>query len=172
MARTNRKARAGTGLVLKGGRRPQLIKGRKGGWTAAKRKAFTAELAATCNVAASLRVVGMSTSSLYRLRQRSAEFRAQWAEALREGYAKLELTLLDRAMNGTVKTVIRADGSVDKTIEYPNAIALALLRMHKDSVAEAAAEHDSVEIEDVRKRIARKLAMVRKRIEQEEGSEG
>jgi hypothetical protein len=152
-------------MEIAGGKRPQMRKVRKSGWTAAKRKKFIEELAATCNVAASLRKVRMKDASVYELRKRSAEFRAQWAEALREGYAKLEMMLLERAMNGTVKTVTRAGGAIDKTHEYPNAIALSLLRLHKDNVAEGEAQHHPDDMEAVRKRILRKLAAVKKRYE-------
>ena len=98
-------------LVPRGGPRPQLRAPRPYEWTAAKKARFIAELAGTCNVLASLRVVGMESGSLYKLRKRDAKFRAEWAEALREGYAKLEMMLLERAMNGTVRTVSRAGGS-------------------------------------------------------------
>lgn len=155
---------------LAGGTKPQ-VRRKKSGWTAARRNAFLAELAATCNVAASLRKVKMGETGVYKLRRQSAEFRAAWAEALREGYAKLELMLLERAMNGTVKTVTRPGGAVDKTHEYPNALALALLRMHKDGVAAAEADHDATDIEAVRERIGRKLAAVRKRLEASGGGE-
>ena len=164
-----RKARRG-GVTLEGSKRPQLRKARAGSWTAAKRSAFIEELAATCNVAASLRTVGMSAVSVYKLRKRSAEFRAQWAEALREGYAKLEMMLIERAMNGTVKTVTRAGGAVDKTREYPNHVALALLRMHKDKVGEAETAYTEQDLEEVRRRIVRKVAAVNVRAEREEGS--
>ncbi len=154
-------------MALVGGKKPQIRK-KKGGWTPAKQRAFIDELGATCNISAALRKVRMSDSGLRALRRRSAEFRALWAEALREGYARLELVMLERMMNGTVKTVTRADGSVDKTHEYPNHIALQLLRLHKSNVAEAEAEHDPEEIEAARERILRKLAAVRKRLERDE----
>ena len=153
------------GMHLGKGKKPQMRKTRRGGWTAAKQRKFIEELAATCNVAASLRRVRMSARGVYDLRKRSAEFRAEWAGALCEGYAKLEMMLLDRAMNGTVKTVTRANGTVDKTHEYPNALALRLLKMHKDAVADAEAEHHPEEMEEVRRRIVRKLAAVKKRAE-------
>ena len=159
------------GMALVGGRKPQLRK-KKSGWTAAKKQRFLDELGATCNIAASLRKVRMGDSGLRKLMRRSAAFRAQMEEVRSEAFARLELTMLERMMNGTVKTVTRADGSVDKTHEYPNAIALQLLRLHKDKVAETQAEHDPEEIEAVRERILRKLAVVRRRLDREaEGRE-
>ena len=156
-------------LELIGGKKPQM-RAKKGGWTAAKRKAFLAELAATCNIAASLRKVKMSRQGLDKLRERSAEFRAGIVEAIRHAYPNLELALLDRSLNGTVKTVTRPDGSVDKTHEYPNAVALSLLRLHKATAEEAEAEHDPDEMEEVHARLMRKLAAVKKRMEAERGA--
>lgn len=158
-------------VQLVGGSKPK-VQLRQGGWTAAKQKAFLAALAATCNVAASVRTVKMSDTGVYKLRKRSAAFRAAWAEALSEGYARLELMLLERAMNGTVKTVTRAGGGVDKTHEYPNALALALLRMHKGNVAASEAEHAPEDIEAVRARIGRKLAAVRRRLDAQPAAGG
>ncbi len=161
---------AGEAKFLVGGKKPQLRRS-EGRFTARRRRTFMEELAGTCNVTAAAAAAGISTTIVYRLRLRSAEFRAEWARALREGYARLEIMLLERAMNGTVKTVERAGGVIDRTHEYPNAIALQLLRMHKDSAAEAEAVHDPNEVDEVRRRIMRKLAAVRARaVKQEAGA--
>lgn len=66
---------------------------------------FFAELADTCNVVRSAKAAGFTANWAYRKRKMDAGFRAGWARAIAEGYAKLELVLLDRAMNGTVKRV-------------------------------------------------------------------
>jgi len=154
--------------VLRGTKAPKKCKPRKDEWTEAQKERFLVELAASCNVSHALRKVRKSSSSLYRLRRREAEFRAGWSQALSEGYAKLELELLDRAMNGTVKTVVRGDGRTETITEYPNNIALALLKAHKETAAEAEAEYDSAQIEEVRERIIRKLGIVRQRMEEGE----
>lgn len=159
------------GLTVAGGKRPQARKRRANDWTAAKERKFLAALGATCNIERSARQARVGTTTVYRRRERCARFRAGWAQALREGYAKLELTLLERSLNGTVKTRRRPDGSTDETHEYPNAVALSLLRMHRDSAREAEAEHDPEEIEEVRERLARKLRAVRARIARESGDE-
>lgn len=160
------------GLQLSGGKKPSMRRSRRGGWTAAKKRRFLEVLGSTCNISASLRAVRMSSSGLDKLRARDGTFRAGWAAALREGYARLELMTLERMINGTVKTVTRADGSIDKTHEYPNHIALQLLRMHRDSAAEAEAEQDAEDMDAVRERIIRKLAAVRKRLEKKQSGNG
>jgi hypothetical protein len=160
-------ARASTGLRVTGGARPKARKQRPHEWTDEKKEIFLGSLAATCNVELSAKAAGMRPAGAYEVRLRDAAFRRGWALALREGYAKLELTLLERALNGTVKTRRRADGSTDETREYPNAVALSLLRMHRESVQEAEAEHDEDELEEVRERIARKLKDLAARITKE-----
>lgn len=165
------KADAGEELILSGGRKPRVRRPRRDGWTAARRRLFLDELAATCNVQAAIRAAGMKPGSMsvYALRKRSAAFRAEWARALAEGYAKLELALLDRAMNGTVKTVERGNGMVDKTREYPNGLAIQLLKLHREGAAVAEVEAGSEEVEEVRRRVVRKLSALEKRLSGEEG---
>lgn len=92
-------------------------------------------LGATCNVAMSARKAGFSQSWAYRLRKRDAAFRAGWAEAVREGYAKLELVLLERAMKGTPRPIFRRDGSERIIREYSTALAVALLKRHADAAS-------------------------------------
>ena len=163
-------------LVVTGGKRPQVRKGSKDGWTAAKRARFLEALAETCNIAESLRRVKMGASGLAKLRARDAAFRAGWAVAIREAVARLEVVLLERALNGTVKTVVKAGGQTETMHEYPNAIALQLLRMHRGEAGEgggfaaagAAADGGYEEdMEELRKRVMRKLAGVRRRLERE-----
>jgi hypothetical protein len=119
----------------RGAGRAQLVSV-EGGWDEAKQAAFLEHLALTANVSASARAVGQCERGVYKLRQRSSGFRAAWAAALREGYAKLELMLLDRAMNGTEKPVFHSGVKIDVMREYPDATALRLLAAHRDAVAE------------------------------------
>lgn len=151
--------------VLTGGKTPRIRKARKNDWTEAKQGRFFAALADTCNIAAALRRVRKSESSYYRLKRRSAAFRAGIAAAIGEAHQKLHLELLDRSINGTVKTVIRSDGRTETIREYPNAVALALLRMHKGTAEAASTVHEPEDVEAVRERIMKKLAIVRRRLE-------
>jgi hypothetical protein len=160
------------GMELTGGRRPKIRRQRHDGWTAERREIFIATLAATCNVAAAVRAAGMHGYSVYRLRMRDAGFRASWAAALRESYARLELMLLERAMNGTVKTVTRSDGSAQTIHEYPNGLAFQLLKLHRESAREAEAEHEPDHMAELRGKLARRLGRLRKRIEREQAEGG
>lgn len=155
-------------------RRPQLRKAPGGGrsFTLARQDIFFAELAATCNVLAACRKARISPDCVYRHRRKCAAFRARWAEAVREAYARLELMMIERAMNGTVRTRTRADGSVETMHEYPNHIAMQLLRMHRDTAVEAEEVHDSDLIEEVRERLVNRLGRLRRQIEREQAVEG
>lgn len=69
-----------------------------GGWTRAKQVAFLDHLAATCNIYASARSVGMTASGARMLRKRDAAFDADWKLAIEAGYELLEGELLARAL--------------------------------------------------------------------------
>jgi hypothetical protein len=58
------------------GRKVVKVAARPERWTVEKQGAFLVKLAETANVRASARAVGMSEQGVYKLRARSAEFRA------------------------------------------------------------------------------------------------
>lgn len=161
---------AGTDLLLIDGGAKARRRGPRGQDISPEQiETFLVTLGDTCNVVRSARVAGFSSSWAYRLRKRDASFRAGWAEAVREGYAKLELVLLERAMKGTPKPIIRRDGSVAIIREYSTQLAVALLRKHADAAAEASYEHGEDELKEVRERIIEKLERMRAR---DAGAEG
>ncbi len=88
----------GAGAGGKAGGRLQVRKAAKGGWTPAKRAAFLEHLAATCNVAASARAVGMAPRGAHALKARDAVFAADWAGAIEAAYETLEARLLAYAL--------------------------------------------------------------------------
>jgi hypothetical protein len=110
---------------------------------------------------------GMSLTSAYERRKKVAAFRAGWAEAIATAYQRLELVMLDRALNGTEKIVLRKDGSEERMREYPNQVALHLLKMHRDSAMEAIEEPSERDTAEVRERLVEKLERLRKRFEAE-----
>ena len=126
----------GKELTLVAAAKPQLKKRAKRDWSKAKERKFLQALLATCNVSEAVRQSGVPMTVVYRRRKMDAGFRARWNETLAGAYAQLELVLLERAFNGTEKTFTRADGSEERTREYPNHIALRLLQMHRDTVVE------------------------------------
>jgi hypothetical protein len=165
-------ARGGTNLELAGGKVPRLRKAGRRAFTKAKQGRFLAALAATCNVSAACRRARVSDSCVYEHRRKDAAFRAGWVEAVREAYGRLELMTLERMMNGTVTTRTRADGSVDTTHEYPNALALQLLRLHRGTGSEPEQAPTAEDIDEVRERIAQRIDRLRIRMEKEAAARG
>lgn len=124
---------------------------------------FFATLAETCNVVRSAKAAGFAANWAYRKRKRDAGFRNAWAEAVREGYAKLELVLLERAIKGTPKPVFRKDGSERIVREYSNSLAIALLKRHAETADSASYEPAQEELAEVRARILERLDRLRER---------
>ena len=150
-------------LVVAGGARPHVRKASKRDWTKAKEQAFLTALAESCNVTAAAAAGGVSVAGAYLHRKKVAAFRAGWAEAIATAYQRLELVMLDRALNGTEKIVVRKDGSEERMRTYSDTAALALLRMHRDTATEAISEPDPVDVEELRDRLFKKLQRLRKR---------
>jgi hypothetical protein len=168
--------RLGAGeLVLVGRDKAQLRDASPQSITEEQVETFFSELADTCNVVRSAKAAGFSANWAYRKRKVDAGFRAGWARAVAEGYAKLELVLLDRAMNGMVKRV--PSGGTEKRIrEYPNQLAMALLKRHSETAGAIDNMLSEEEAEEVRERILAKLAKKREQDErcagESAGSEG
>lgn len=137
----------------------------KSSWTKRAESEFLAVLAETCNVTQAAKAAGISTSGAYRRRANHAAFRAGWGAALATAYRRLELVLLDRSFNGTDKVVTRKDGSEERVREYPNGIALALLRMHREAVIEAETEFAPQELDELRQKLIGKLDRLKAREE-------
>ncbi len=85
-------------VIRSGTNRPLQRRNVTHGWTDARRLAFLDQVAATCNIRASVAVVGMTHNSLYALRRRDALFAEQLRNALLVGYERLEAELLRKAV--------------------------------------------------------------------------
>ena len=155
-------------LRVVGNTKPKARRPRRNEWTRAKERTFFTALAETCNVQLAAEIAGMSVAGAYWRRKRDAAFRAGWAEAIGAAYQRLELVMLDRALNGTEKIVVRKDGSEERMREYPNQIAMHLLKMHRDSAMQAIEEPDEADVADVRARLVEKLERLRRRFEAED----
>ena len=155
-------------LRVVGSTKPKVRRPRRNEWTRAKEQTFFTALAETCNVKLAAETAGMSVAGAYWRRKRDAAFRAGWAEAIGAAYQRLERVMLDRALNGTEKIVVRKDGSEERMREYPNQIAMHLLKMHRDSAMQAIEEPDEADVADVRARLVEKLERLRRRFEAED----
>ena len=143
-------------LHLDGGKKPKL-KARKRRIGPEQDETFFSTLAASCNVTLSARAAGISPQRCYARRREDAGYRQRWEQALSEGYAKLEMALLERAIAGSEKVTTYKDGSKSVVHEYPNALAMNLLKMHRDTAREADYEVAEEDVSEVRARIAQKL---------------
>lgn len=132
------------------------------GWTKAARAAFLAKLAETANVAASAREAGMPVSSVYALRLKSPEFRFEWGEALAEGYARLEASLLEAAL-GKVRGT--ADPDALKREAARHRLGLSLLAQHRPAVKGMMPPSRKVDTGQLKARIMDRIALMHQRIE-------
>jgi phage protein D len=152
--------------VVRGKKTLQVQRERAGSWTKAKRAEMCAQLAASCNVAASCRAVGMSQQGFYKLLRRDAVFRAECDAAVAEIYGRLELAVLERQLKGRRKPVFHAGKQVATITEYSDAIALALLRAHRERAERGAGagRRQAEEAELARLRIEAKLTDMNRRM--------
>ena len=148
-------------------------------WNKARMTAFIDHLSMSSNVAESERVAKMMPGSSYRQRRKDAEFDRAWRDALRDGYARLELAMLEGAL-ATVTGEGDADKSEDQKgtkrakaavaiqkntrVRVSERTAMALLTAHRAAAGAATVDRG----EGARARLARKLADMNKRM----GGEG
>jgi len=156
------KTKAGA-LMLASGKKAQMRRASTRNWSKSKEEEFLSVLAETCNVTRAASEAGVSASYAYRRRKADAAFRGAWLEAVAAAYQRLEMVLLERAFVGTEKLLRRKDGSEERMVEYPNQLALTLLKMHRDTAVEASTEVPVDDVEGIRERLLEKLERLRKR---------
>ena len=143
---------------------------RRHNWTAAREKLFFAQLAETANVSQAAARAGVTASNAYTRRQLNPAFAARWVAALDEGYARLEMLLIDQSVNGfeRVETVVDGDGAVRqvKTVRsFPHRVAMRLLLSHRDTVQRyRAMTAEQASDEETAGRLRAELARVRDRL--------
>ena len=119
--------------------------------------------------AASLRPLaragGISEKTVYKKRALDPAFRAAWNAAQDQGYARLEMTMLRRAANGTFKTEWHGGKKVGRSREYPDRLGFQLLSLHHASVmARRQATATEGDAATARARIEAKLAEMNERL--------
>lgn len=148
------------------GGHPKIATQRRDGWTETRREAFLTELSRTCNVMASCRAAGMSSGAIYPLRRRDAAFRAAWDEALLEGYRNLELTMLDRAINGMERPVWYGGKQIGSEQHFSDALGMNLLGHHRAvAVASSRGVAEPGIVEEARLKIETRVKAIKLRSE-------
>lgn len=148
-------------LLLEGTVRKRKVRASHRSWTPAKERRFLESLATSCNVKLAAATAKVSTSAAYVRRTKNASFRAAWESALASGYAQLELMMLERALHGVEKVVIARDGTKTVMREFSDRVALALLRMHRDTAKLADEPVEDDEFEEAKERIMARLERMR-----------
>ena len=84
---------------------PALTRKRHAGWTAERQRRFIEHLALTGNVGEACAIVGIASSSAYRLKNKAGadDFARAWDAALRLSATRLAAIMMDRAVNGRVE---------------------------------------------------------------------
>lgn len=111
--------------------------------TDAQRAIFLETLAATSNVTTSAKAAKISSRHVYWMRQRDAQFREAWEEALEEGYAALEMEVLHRMRFGSKKTETVAGKPVKTVHSFNDVTAVRLLIAHRETVLRRRAEREA-----------------------------
>jgi hypothetical protein len=100
-------------------------------WSDEAEEGFFDQLAASCNVRASAAAVGFTAFTVYRQRRMRADFAAKWQAALEQGYARLEMALVEAANDSLAGVTFDADRPIPKmSVEQ----AMNVLRAHRNEV--------------------------------------
>ena len=158
-------ARRRAGAVRATADNKKPMRGAGSSWPEAKSERFLEVLAETCNVTRAATEAGVSSSAAYRRRASDASFRAAWGQALSIGYAQLEMMMLERALHGVEKIVVLKSGESRVMREYCDRTAIALLKMHRDSVTAVEEQVDTNEYQEACERILARLKRLRERDE-------
>jgi hypothetical protein len=100
---------------------PAPTRKRRAGWTAERQRRFIEHLALTGNVGEACAVVGVASSSAYRLRNKGGAegFARAWDAALRLCTTRLVAIAVDRAINGRVERFYK-DGELTMERRMPS----------------------------------------------------
>ena len=159
-------------LALDGKGRVRMRKCSPRTWTSDKEKQFLTALAETCNVKLAAQESGVSPQHAYVRRKSNAGFRAAWIEAIAIAYSRLELVLLDRALNGTEKLIKHKDGREERMVHYSNQVALTLFKMHRETAIEADCEMPFDELAELREKISDKLDRLKQQEDRRDAGTG
>lgn len=116
--------------------------------TEARQRAFLAELERTGRVVDAAHAAGLTTSTVYRLRDRSDAFAAAWDHARAHCYERVEEAAFERAVEGVEVPVYYRDQVVGTRRKYSDTLALAIMRRTKNATDSVERERLRAQVED------------------------
>lgn len=124
---------AGQGRV-RGARNRRLVQVKTNGsqWSDMAEEEFFNVLAASCNVRMAAAAVGFTTPTVYRQRRMRPDFAAKWQAAIEQGYARLEIALLEAAIDSLESVTFDADRPIPRMTADQ---ALNVLRAHRNLIS-------------------------------------
>ncbi|GGE95097.1 hypothetical protein [Sphingomonas prati] len=130
-------------------------------WSATIEKRFLEELAGSANVTQSAIAVGTTDKRAWQRRQADAKFRAAFLRALAEGYLRLELRMLQRAL----ARAAGGEAERDAPTSHEERTWLQLLRQHRAAVQATGIFEEIDDLGVVTDRIDEKLSEMKRRLE-------
>lgn len=150
-------------IIPHNNRRLQKTRTRRKLFRRRRQETFLEHLAATANVTESAAAAGVAVGTVYAHRMKDPVFRDAWAEALEQGYARLEAELMQRALRGPKPIRVKGDKPAPEGWALDVDMAMQLLREHKRGVAGVAKpgrKAKPVDMAAVRESILRKLRAI------------
>ena len=132
-------------------------------WCDETEEKFLDCLAASCNVTVACAEAGVAHTTVYRQRRQRADFAQKWQAALEQGYARLELALVEAANNA-----LTGDPEAEGTAVAPMSAetALRVLQLHRASVTgqgrQSGWQPGPRRLEEVQDSILRRIAAVKR----------
>lgn len=103
--------------------------------TAARQQLFLDALEVSGRVVDAAQAAGLTTSTVYRLRDRSDAFAAAWDHARAHCYERVEEAAYERAVDGVEVPVYYRDQVVGTKRKYSDTLALAIMRRTRHKLA-------------------------------------
>jgi hypothetical protein len=146
-------------------RKTQIIRTTGHRWSNAAEIIFLEHLAATANVLASAAEAGFSTTAIYKRRMKEPGFAARWQQAKEQGYARLEMQLIETATSSLAGDEIAGDKPIPRMTA---AEAMNLLKLHRAEMTGGKAQRydwraKEPDIEEVKAEILRKARALQRR---------
>jgi hypothetical protein len=144
--------------------RPKASRSGNNRFNATTRKCFLDHLARTANVSASARAAGISGDAVYSAHRRLPDFRAEWKEALAEGYVRLETNMLADALK---RPSSKTPDALQKARAQQQRLQLGLLNAHRGAVkggtSPASAPRPLADLPTLKAQLILKLTQMRER---------